>query len=147
MKKNEFDEKQRQEISKTGEIGFYVMYCMCLAAILIQIIVNGNLEKVIGETFVLVAGSFIYLLGCMKEGIWSRKNQEMTMEQNFFGSVSCSVIFTAFYAMTLSKKDGGDTNIVMHVILFFLGITVLCFLWMTITGKIAHNRNEKTENK
>lgn len=147
MKKSGLDERQQQVVSRAGEISFYVMFGICVAAILVQLILDGNLRNVIGETVVLLAGGITCLIGGVKNGIWTRNNCEMTAGQNLLGSILCSAVFSVFYAIAVSRKTGGDVNIAKYVVLFFLGITVLCFLCLTIMGKLAHNKKEKLEEK
>ena len=62
--KQKLDERQIQEATKIASISFYVMYGVCALAIILQLIVTGRLENVIGETAVIAAGLSI----CMENG-------------------------------------------------------------------------------
>lgn len=147
MKKSGLDERQQQEVSRAGEISFYVMFGVCAAAILVQLILYGNLRNVIGETIVLIAGGVTCIAGGIKNGIWTRSNREMTAGQNLMGSILCSAVFSVLYAIALGRKAGEEVDIAKYVLFFFLGITILCFLCLTIMGKAARNKREKLEEK
>lgn len=147
MKKSGLDERQQQLVSRTGEISFYVMFGVCAAVILVQLILYGNPERVLGETLVLIAGGATCLAGGIKNGIWTRSNREMTAGQNLLGSTVCGAVFTVFYALALGRKAGADVNISKYVVFFFVGITALCFLCLTIMGKAARSKKEKLEKK
>lgn len=151
MKRSRLDERQQQEVSRTGEISFYVMFGICTAVILIQLILEGSLRNVIGETIVLFAGGITCLAGGIKNGIWSRTNRDLTPGQNLFGSILFSAVFSIFYAAALGRKAGDDVNIAKYVVFFFLGITALCFLCLTILGKTARrkkrNLRENIQNR
>lgn len=57
--KQKLDERQMQEAAKIASISFYVMYGVCALAIILQLIVTGRLENVIGETAVIAAGGIV----------------------------------------------------------------------------------------
>lgn len=65
--KQKLDERQIQEATKIASISFYVMYGVCALAIILQLIVTGRLENVIGETAVIAAGGIVYLSGSVKK--------------------------------------------------------------------------------
>lgn len=71
----------------------------------------------------------------------------MSTLQNLLGGIIFSGIFTAFYAVALSRKLSGNVNITKYVILFFLGISVLCFACLEILGRLAQSKKEKQERK
>ena len=68
--KNGLDERQNQEIARIGMYGFYAMFIASAAVIVAELIWKGTWEVVIGETVVFLTGGCLYLIGCMKKGIW-----------------------------------------------------------------------------
>ena len=50
MGKNGLDERQEQITAKAGALGFYVMFLTAVFVILVQLLWNGSIENVIGDT-------------------------------------------------------------------------------------------------
>ena len=92
--KQKLDERQIQEATKIASISFYVMYGVCALAIILQLIVTGRLENVIGETAVIAAGGIVYLSGSVKKGL-SRENSPSPL-RSLFESTVFSALFTVF---------------------------------------------------
>ena len=92
--KQKLDERQIQEATKIASISFYVMYGVCALAIILQLIVTGRLENVIGETAVIAAGGIVYLSGSVKKGL-SRENSPSPLRSLFESTVfSAPVSYT-----------------------------------------------------
>ncbi|MDO4274177.1 MAG: hypothetical protein Q4D16_10935 [Eubacteriales bacterium] len=147
MKKRGLDERQEQVAAKIGALSFYVMFGVCLLVILGELIWKGNLESVIGETIVFVAGGITCLIGCIRNGIWNNTGKDMTIGQNLLESVICSGIFSVLYALILSRKVGDSVNVGKYAVFFFIGIFILCFICLMVLGKLARSRKEKQEEK
>lgn len=147
MKKSVLDERQEQELAKVGVLSFYVMFFVCTAVIIVELLYKGSLENVIGETIVFAAGGVTCLVGSLKKGIWTKSSSHMTVGQNLLGSVICSGIFSIFYAFLINRKASESVNILKYVGIFFVGIAVICFIVLCIIGKIAQVRKEKEENR
>ncbi|WP_418714923.1 DUF6773 family protein [Blautia hydrogenotrophica] len=118
MGKNGLDERQEQITAKAGALGFYVMFLTAVFVILVQLLWNGSIENVIGETLILIAGGVTCLVGYVKNGIWTNNQSSMSVWQNLLGSVVCSGIFSVLYGIVIRKKAGPDVEIAGYVALF-----------------------------
>lgn len=147
MMKNELDERQNQIVDKVGKISFLVMFWVCAAVIIGEMFWKGSIENVAGETVIFLAGGITYLIGSIKNGIWSRQNRKMSIGQIFMGSVICSGIFSVIYAVLISQKAAGSEAVMKYTGFFFIGITALSFLCLYIMGKITEAQNRKQEEK
>lgn len=147
MKQSVLDERQEQVLAKVGALSFYVMFFVCTAVIIVELLYKGSLENVIGETIVFAAGGVTCLVGSLKNGIWTKNSSHMTVGQNLLGSVICSGIFSIFYAFLINRKASESVNILKYVGIFFVGIAVVCFIVLCIMGKIAQVRKENEENR
>ncbi len=147
MKKSGLDERQEWVAFRIGTYSFYVMFVVCMIVIIAELIWKGDLGNVLGETIIFVAGGGSFLIGCIKSGMWTKTGWKMSTLQNLLGGIIFSGIFTAFYAVALSRKLSGNVNITKYVILFFLGISVLCFVCLEILGRLAQSKKEKQERK
>lgn len=145
MRKKGLDERQRQIVAGVGAVSFYIMFGVCAAVIVIQLIFRGNLQEVVGETIVFVAGGVACLTGTLKHGIWAKSDAKISLGQNLLGSVICSGMFSVFLAMALSKKVSDGAKIARYTGIFFLVITLVCFACLLIMGKAAQGKREKQE--
>lgn len=145
--KNELDERQNQIVDKVGKISFLVMFWVCAAVIIGEMLWKGSMENVAGETVIFLAGGITYLAGSIKNGIWSRQNRKMSIGQTLMGSVICSAVFSVIYAVLISRKAADGEVVMKYTAFFFIGITVLCFLCLQIMGRITEAQKRKQEEK
>ncbi len=145
--KNGLDERQNQEMARSGMYAFYVMFIVSAAVIVAELIWKGALEAVIGETVIFLAGGLTYLAVCMKKGLWSRSGRDMTMGQSALMSMVFSGIFTVFFVLALRQKVGEPVDLLKHAALFFVKISVLGFLCLTVMGWISRKNRQKQEKK
>ena len=143
--KQKLDERQIQEATKIASISFYVMYGVCALAIILQLIVTGHLENVIGETAVIAAGGIVYLSGSVKKGL-SRENSPSPL-RSLFESTVFSALFTVFYVFAIRRKAGPEAKISTAVLLFFTGITVLCFFTLRLMNFMTERKHRQQEQK
>lgn len=146
MKQN-MDERQRMEMNKTGMISFYIMFGVCVAVIVVQMIWKGSLEVVLGETLVFLAGGISCLMGSIKNGYWTLSGEKMTLKQNLLLSVVCSGIFSVLYAVIIIRKANEVIWAVRAVVLFFIGVAVLGFITLSLVGKMAQYQKEQRDKK
>lgn len=146
--KNNLDERQNQEIHKIAASAFCVMYIISTLSILIQLILlNADFKNIIGETLTLLGGGIVYLVLCIKKGLFLCKGKRLTWMENMIGSILCSGIFSVFYSMTLRKKGNTSIPIGLSAACFFVGITLLCFIVLFIMGKCSAHAEKEKEQK
>ena len=143
--KQKLDERQLQEVAKITTISFYVMYGACAVSILLQLVITGRIQDVAGETITLIAGGLVYLFGTVKKGLISGKSRSFV--HILLESVGFSAVFTVLYAFTIRKKAGPEAEITTAVLLFFMGITVLCFFTLKLMDSMAERKRKKQEQK
>lgn len=146
--KRTLDERQQQVMGRIGSISFCVMYFVCAAAIVIQMIFgDGLLKNVAGETAALLAGGIVYLAGCMKNGIWTGKGRRATAMENLIYSVVFAGIFSALFGIVIQSKVSQDAAVGKYVGLFFLGVFILGFIVLTAMAKLSKSEENKQAKK
>lgn len=143
--KQKLDERQMQEAAKIATISFYVMYGVCALAIILQLIITGRLENVIGETVVIAAGGIVYLFGSVKKGLSSGKSPSPL--RSLFESTGFSALFTVLYVFAIRRKAGPEAEISSAVLLFFTGITALCFFTLRLMDSLTERKRRQQEQK
>lgn len=143
--KPKLDERQMQDAVRIAGISFYVMYMVCAVSVIMQFIVTGDLKDVAGETVTLLAGGSVYLIGSVKKGLCTGKSHSpvhILLESTVF-----SIVFTVFYAFAIRRKAGPETEIRTAVLLFFAGITVLCFFTLKLMDFMTERKRRQQEQK
>lgn len=62
LKVADYNELEKQQAVKAGNTSFRIMFLVCALAVIIQMVMAGNLSLVVGETVILVAGGLVYIL-------------------------------------------------------------------------------------
>lgn len=146
--KNNLDERQYSEVSHIAANAFYMMFVICAASIVVQLVLlNRGIDSVLGETIALLGGGIVYLICLMRKGIFSFKNKQMTLTGIVLGSVVCSGIFSIFYGIVIAGKLDAEVSIGRYVGGFFAGITLLCVVVLSVMSKCAMYFQKKNEKK
>lgn len=145
--KERYDERQEQMVHKIGSWSFLMMFGMCAAVIVAELMWKGSLELVMGETLVLVAGGAASLAGTVKSGIWTKTGRKMTTGQNLVMSVLFSAVFSVFYAVVISRGAGAGAAAGGAVLIFFFAIAVLGFVVLSALGYFSDRQQKRQERK
>lgn len=145
--KRDWDERQRQELGKIGEISFLVMFFVCGSSILVQLALGrSGIRAVAGETAALLSGGAVYLSLSIRKGLWKKTGERPGVLKNLAGSLACSGVFTVFYWLALRARSENAQAVSKATGLFFVGIALLCFFVLTFLGWRAE-KVRKTKEK
>ena len=104
LKVADYNELEKQRAAKAGSISFNIMFLTCAAAILMQMLITGNLSLVIGETVILVTGGIIYIFSSIKSGCWNGGIIKSTPQGDFIISIICTGICSLLFYLILAKR-------------------------------------------
>ncbi len=104
LKVADYNELEKQRAAKAGSISFNIMFLTCAAAILMQMLITGNLSLVIGETVILVTGGIIYIFCSIKSGCWNGGIIKSTPQGDFIISIICTGICSLLFYLILAKR-------------------------------------------
>lgn len=147
MIKKGLDERQDQLVNRIGARSFNVMFFVCAAAIVAEVIVMGTFEAVIGETIIFLAGGLTCVAGCVRNGIWAKGGGDMSVGHSLLLSVVCTGIFSVFYAIAMERKTGGEADVARATVCFFIGISLVAFLVLLFLGRAARKKREDQEER
>ena len=71
--KNMLDEMQDNKLLKIEEFGFWLVFWILFAAILLQALIGTTLKELAGEIAALLAASVYIVFSSLKNGLWTRK--------------------------------------------------------------------------
>lgn len=104
LKVADYNELEKQNAAKAGNTSFGIMFCVCAAAILVQMIGAGNLSLVMGETVILAAGGLAYLYFAVKGGAWNGAFIKSSPKKDLAVSLICTGVFSAVFCLMMKKK-------------------------------------------
>lgn len=142
----DYSEMEKERAAKAGNLAFGIMFGVCAAAILIQLLVTGNLLASVGETAALLLGGLTYIGLMVHYGIWTNGSGiKSTPLNDAVISILCSAVFTAAFIAFLRNSGAEEQVLVRIAILFFTGITIAGFGVLRALAFFSNKRKNKLE--
>ena len=146
--KNKLDEMQELNLLNIEKRGFWIAYCGLIIAIVVQIVLYKQdvLRYAAGETIVLfLSGGYACVAG-IRKGIWSRRIPA-TPISNLVQSVTWSGVFAVFLMIMRYVQTGSLEIMVVSGISFFIIMTVVCFVLLSLMMLFYKQRKIKQEKQ
>ena len=142
MKKKDtvFDEMQNYKLLKIEEFGFWMVFWVLFAAIIIQALIGAALKEIIGEIAALFIASAYVAYSCLKKGLWTRRKPPSHKANAISGAVAAAaigIIHAVRVFVVLQKPLKSAT--ILHMLLICAGTFILCFMLLEVFYFI-HNR-------
>lgn len=143
LKVADYHELERQKAAKVGNISFSMMFLVCAMAIVIQMIITGDLSLVAGETVVFLAGGLAYLYFMVKNGVWNKGQSQSTPKRDLIISLICTGIFSIVFCLMLRGKADFCYVIGMSVCFFIVFTAVSYAVLRGLSYLSAKKREER----
>lgn len=145
MKKNctIVDERQRMELLAVEHKGFWMMFYGLVAAILLQVIFfEPDWKRIIGEGIVLLMGSGVLAIGCLRRGLWDYTTTPTQRTYLVFAGVAAGLIMLGLLVIRLVK--GNPIHIPSLAILGTIGFAVT-YAILALMGHVVLRRRKALE--
>ena len=145
--KNMLDEMQDNKLLKIEEFGFWLMFWILVAAILLQALMGTTLKELAGEIAALLAASVYIAFSSLKNGLWTRKYAP-TLKANVVASAIASSIFgviNAIRAFGVLKKPI-EFRATIQIVVMCVGVYILCFALLEVFRLIYEKRRIKLDD-
>ncbi len=144
----DYSEEEKKKAVKIGNVSFWIIYLTCAAAIALQLVLFADLKLVAGETAALAIGGISYLVLITREGVWDAgASKKRTPINDVVLSVLFAGAFSILYAITIFRMSGGSEKTPLYTGLFFIGISVLCFLTLRLLAFWSYRERRRKEMK
>ncbi|MBQ8597769.1 MAG: hypothetical protein IJ409_08275 [Lachnospiraceae bacterium] len=147
MFEKKVDERQELELLKVEHIGFWSVYWMLLASVLIQgIFMNKGVAEVLPEFIVFMIACVIIIVGCARKGLWSYQSRKVPGVKSYLlYSGITGVVAGLFFGIvnTMKWTEGDIQTIIISVICHMIGFFAVTFVAFLIVGSIAKKREAK----
>lgn len=145
--KKKADERQEMDILKVEHIGFWAMYWMLLAALIIQgIFMEDGARLAAGEWIVFMATSILVLAGWTRKGVWSFYTRKIPGVKAYliYSLISMFVVGMPLGIIFGSKWYSDDFRGVLLCVVFYMVLLFAAsFILFLIVGTIAKRREAK----
>ncbi|MDE6202152.1 MAG: hypothetical protein K2O16_17250 [Lachnospiraceae bacterium] len=142
--KKQVDERQEKDILWVEHYGFWFMYWMLLAILLVQgICMDGGARLAAGEWIVFVTTSIFVLVGWIRKGVWSFQAKKVPGVKNFliYSCISTVLIGMPFGILSGIRWHKGDAGAVLvTVIVYMLIIFIISFAMFWVVGSLTRKR-------
>lgn len=145
-KQNILDEMQENKLVKIEGTGFWLAFWGLLAAIVVQVLIKPDLQRVAGELAVFFAMSAYLMIFCLKNGLWSR-TPAPTIKGNAISSVFAALILGAVLIVRsqLILHSGFSTETAATLLLMALAFAG-CFATLEAMRAIYQRRRGKLDD-
>lgn len=142
----DYDKMEKEKAARAGNIAFSMIFLVCAATIVIQLIVTGTLLIVLGETVTLLTGGTVYIMLMVCGGVWESASKfGNTLVRDILVSAVFSGIFAVILAVFYIRMGAEIRQAARMASIFFAGITAVCFVVLRILAYVNRKRKDKTE--
>lgn len=140
----DYNSLEKEKVLKIGNTAFGFTFAVCVAMIVVQLLITGNLSLVAGETAILLAGGVFYLGVMIYHGLWEKGSKlKNTPFTDGVISIICAGVFSALLAAVYLKLGASVTKTAQVVAVFFVGISVTGFGVLRILACLSQKRKNK----
>lgn len=139
----EYNKLEKEKVMKAGNTAFSMMFVVCAAMIVIQLLMAGRLALVVGETVVLLVGGVLYIGIMTYNGIWDTGfGFKSTLFTDVLIAVVCAGAFAAVLALCYIRLGATTSRAVYSALIFFVGSAVAGFGVLRILAYFSHKRRK-----
>ena len=143
FKRDNLDEMQKQTLLKIESCGFWVLWVLLLAALIIESLLGFTLREMAAEWFIFMGGCVYSVVCDLRAGIWDRRFKPNTKTNVVVSVAGGAAVFV--WGLIKFAEFGMGVAVLLAV---FLGVCtwVLCFATLQLTMKAYKKRHAELEN-
>ena len=143
LKRDNLDEMQKQTLLKIESCGFWVLWVLLLAALIIESLLGFTLREMAAEWFIFMGGCVYSVVCDLRAGIWDRRFKPNTKTNVVVSVAGGAAVFV--WGLIKFAEFGMGVAVLLAV---FLGVCtwVLCFATLQLTMKAYKKRHAELEN-
>ena len=144
LKAADYSRLEKEKAVHIGSTAFVLTFAACVAIIVVQLIVVGELRVVAGETLTLLVGGMTYIGMMLYHGIWESGSRiQSAPAKDALISVVCAGIFSVVLILTYLHLGAKLSKTMCIAAIYFVGIAILSF---GVLRMLAYG-NKKQVNK
>lgn len=141
------DERQEMDLLWVEHYGFWFMYWMLLAEIIIQGVIMDGGDKIFGEGIIFMATSVFVVIGWIRKGVWSYQTRKVPGVKSYlmYSLIAAAVCGIMGVLMGFKANPGNMPAIMFRGVTVAVNALWITFLVFLIAGGIAKGREKKLE--
>ena len=143
FKRENLDEMQKQTLLKIESRGFWALWVLLLAALIIESLLGFTLREMAAEWFIFMLGCAYALISDLRAGIWDRHLKPNTKTNAAVSVVGGAAIFV--WGLIKFAEFGMGVAVLLAVFMAAC-IWVLCFATLQLSMKAYKKRHAELEN-
>ena len=143
FKHDNLDEMQKQTLLKIESRGFWALWVLLLAALIIESLLGFTPREMAAEWFIFMLGSAYSVLSDLRAGIWDRRLKPNT-KTNAAVSVVGGVAVLVWGLIKFAEFGMGVA--VLQAVIMGVCTGVLCFALLQLSMKAYKKRHAELEN-
>jgi len=148
--KKAVDERQELEMLKVEHFGFWIMFWLLFASIIIQTGMGASYKQVGFEWGVFMIGCICTSISYLRRGLWDYYTKPCIKTYLLY-SIAFTIIFgILFGVIKYATVDYYKINVqylIISIGIFSVAIFVLIFITMYISGQYTIKKQKQLENK
>lgn len=146
MKKSNLDEMQEQELLKIEHNSFWLTFWALTASIVIQGMLGGYLDHIMGEVAVLGLVCLYMLFACLRHGIWDRRLKP-NCKNNLLVSLGAAAFIGIFTYVRLSDVIEEFGYLLASCFIAMLFVFLLCIAVLSLCSLLYKKRRKKLDEE
>ena len=143
FKRENLDEMQKQTLLKIESRGFWALWVLLLAALIIESLLGFTLREMAAEFFIFMLGCAYSIISDLRAGIWDRHLKANTKTNAVVSLTGGAAIFV--WGLIKFAEFGVGVAVLLAV---FMGVCTwaLCFATLQLSMQAYKKRHAELEN-
>lgn len=143
FKRENLDEMQKQTLLKIESRGFWALWMLLLAALIIESLLGFTMREMAAEFFIFMLGCAYSIISDLRAGIWDRHLKANTKTNAVVSLTGGAAIFV--WGLIKFAEFGAGVAVLLAV---FMGVCTwaLCFAALQLSMKAYKKRHAELEN-
>lgn len=143
----DYSEANKKKFADICSLVLLITFIVCAITLVVQLILFGNIQYIIGETVTILIGDIIAIAMTVKNGLWDiSSKQKASFSRDMITSGIMSFIFTVAGSVLIYSNTGNIKITTVSALVFFIVIFALGFIVLRILAKIS-KKNEHRKGK
>lgn len=148
IRKSNLDERQEQTLLQIESKGFWLAFWGLLAAMVIQLFVNGyDGTQLIGEWIVFMILAIYVVLSCCKNGIWDRRLKPDPKTNCIISLIAAFAVGIVNFVVIFHNYPDAPLGAAAAGVFTAVGTFVMCMIALTIFASSYKKRLQKMEEE
>jgi hypothetical protein len=144
------DERQELEMLKIEHLGFWIMFWLLFASIIVKTTMGMSFKQFGVEFGIFMIGCIFTLIGYLHKGTWDAYTKpciKTYLLYSIAGTIIVGILFGVTRYLTMDYFRNNIQHLIIATFIFSLSLFILIFIVLYLTGQYAIKRQKQLEKK